>query len=65
MSSLGSRCIRPYKAADVVDGVTMKEFRGIPGIRPDFVDFSTRTIYELKPFNPNAMWKGMNQLNDG
>lgn len=26
------------------------------------VDFSTQTIYELKPFNPGAMKQGMQQL---
>lgn len=26
-----------------------KEFTGIKGIRPDFVDFGTKTIYELNP----------------
>jgi len=40
----------------------MKEFREILGIRPDFVDFSTKTIYELKPFNPRAMQQGWKQL---
>lgn len=61
-TQLGQQMHKAYKAADVVDGVAWKEFRRIPGIRPDFVDFSTRTIYELKPFNPNAMWRGMDQL---
>lgn len=40
----------------------MKEFRGIPGIRPDFVDLSTKTIYELKPNNPRAIKQGLKQL---
>jgi hypothetical protein len=55
-----------YKAykAGLADKVTkFKEFRDIPGIRPDFVDFGTKTIYELKLFNPRAMQQGMNQLN--
>ncbi len=39
-----------------------KEFTGIKGIRPDFVDFNTRTIYELKPNNPRAIRDGMKQL---
>jgi hypothetical protein len=40
-----------------------KEFRGIKGIRPDFVDFEIKTIYELKPFNPRGIQMGMQQLN--
>ena len=32
-----------------------KEFANIKGIRPDYVDFNTRTIYELKPYNPKAI----------
>lgn len=60
---LGQQMHKAYKVGDVVEGVAMKEFRGIPGIRPDFVDFSTKTIYELKPFNPRAMQQGWNQLN--
>ena len=59
---LGRQIHAAYKVNDVIDGVAMKEFRGIPGIRPDFVDFSTRTIYELKPFNPKAMQQGWKQL---
>jgi len=40
-----------------------KEFTGIKGIRPDFVDFGTKTIYELKPFNPRGIQMGTQQLN--
>jgi hypothetical protein len=60
---LGQQMHKAYKLGEVVEGVAIKEFRGIPGIRPDFVDFSTKTIYELKPFNPRAMQQGLNQLN--
>jgi len=60
---LGQQMHKAYKIGDVVEGIAMKEFRSIPGIRPDFVDFSTKTIYELKPFNPRAMQQGWNQLN--
>jgi hypothetical protein len=55
---LGQQMHKAYKVG--ANGV--KEFRGIKGIRPDFVDFSTKTIYELKPFNPRAMQQGMKQL---
>ena len=43
---------------------TFKEFTGIKGIRPDFVDFGTKTIYELKPFNPRGIQLGTKQLNN-
>ena len=39
-----------------------KEYNEIPGIRPDFVDFNTGTIYELKPYNPRAIAQGKRQL---
>jgi hypothetical protein len=54
---------KAYKIGNVVEGIAIKEFRRIPGIRPDFVDLSTKTIYELKPFNPRAMQQGWKQLN--
>jgi len=59
---LGQQMHKAYKVGDVVERVAMKEFREILGIRPDFVDFSTKTIYELKPFNPRAMQQGWKQL---
>jgi hypothetical protein len=42
-----------------------KEFT-IPGskLRTDFVDFTTHTIYELKPNNQRAILKGYNQLEE-
>ncbi|CAM3148235.1 hypothetical protein DRF59_19990 [Chryseobacterium flavum] len=59
---LGQLMHKEYKIDDVIDEVAVKEFRGIPGIRPDFVDFRTKTIFELKPFNPRAMKAGKKQL---
>ena len=51
-----------YKV-DNVDRINkFKEFRDVPGVRPDFVDKSTRTIYELKPNNPRSIKLGINQL---
>jgi hypothetical protein len=44
---LGQQMHKAYHAGEVG-----KEFRRIPGIRPDFVDLGTKIIYELKPFNP-------------
>ena len=31
-------------------------------MRPDFVDFGTNTIFELKPFNKNGFKTGTKQL---
>jgi hypothetical protein len=61
---LGQEMHKGYKAG-LADGVTtFKEFTGIKGIRPDFVDFGTKTIYELKPFNPRQIQLGTKQLNN-
>ena len=43
--------------------VGAKEFREIKGIRPDFVDFENHRIYELKPYNPWSVRRGIKQLN--
>lgn len=39
-----------------------KEFREIKGIRPDYIDFKAKTIYELKPMNPRGVKSGIRQL---
>ena len=58
----GREMHKAYKAG-MDDGInTFKEFTGIRGIRPDFVDFGTKTIYELKPFNPRGIKSGLAQL---
>lgn len=54
--------VNKYKAGLADEVKTFKEFRRIKGIRPDFVDFNTRTIYELKPYNPRSIKAGINQL---
>ncbi|MBK8506662.1 MAG: hypothetical protein IPL46_33430 [Saprospiraceae bacterium] len=62
--SLGRQMHTGYKAG-LADGVnTFKEFTKVPGIRPDYVDFTTKTIYELKPFNPRGIQLGTKQLNN-
>lgn len=62
--SLGREMHSGYKLAEHAPELgRFKEFGKVPGIRPDFVDFSTKTIYELKPFNPRAMQQGVLQLN--
>lgn len=59
---LGQEMHKAYKAG-LADGVnTFKEFNKIKGIRPDFVDFTIKTIYELKPYNPRAIREGLKQL---
>lgn len=42
--------------------LSFKESRKVRGIRPDYVDFNTRTIYELKPMNPRSVKRGIRQL---
>ena len=62
--SIGRAVHDTYKLSDVAPELgRFKEFREIPGIRPDFVDFGTKTIYKLKPFNPRAINLGLKQLN--
>ena len=53
---------KAYKFADQIEDIAIKEFNEIHGIRPDFIDRSTNTIYELKPFNPKAIAQGVKQL---
>lgn len=51
-----------YKS-DVADSVTkFKEFVLPSKKRIDFIDFDSKTIYELKPFNPRAIKNGQKQL---
>lgn len=51
-----------YKT-DVADSVTkFKEFVLPSKKRIDFIDFDSKTIYELKPFNPRAIKQGQKQL---
>jgi hypothetical protein len=39
-----------------------KESRKIPGVRPDYIDFDNKIIYELKPMNPRGVRSGIRQL---
>ena len=60
-AELGRRIHNGYKATD--DFLqTGKEYRRIKGMRPDYIDFNTKTIYELKPYNPRSMKAGLKQL---
>lgn len=63
--ALGREMHAGYKVAEHAPALgRFKEFTGIKGIRPDFVDFGTKTIYELKPFNPRGIQLGTKQLNN-
>ena len=59
--SAGRKIHQGYKATNNFPKMG-KEFRGIKGIRPDYIDFNTRTIYELKPMNPRGVRSGIRQL---
>lgn len=60
---LGREMHTSYKLADHdPDLLRFKEFTRVKGVRPDFVDFGTKTIYELKPFNPRQINLGTKQL---
>lgn len=63
--ALGREVHALYKIAEHAPSLgRYKEFAGIKGIRPDFVDFATKTIYELKPYNPRGIQLGTKQLNN-
>lgn len=51
-----------HKQMDYGPGV-VKEKTIAPGCRVDGIDFVNRIIYELKPNNPQAIARGMSQLN--
>ena len=60
--SLGREMHKGYKLGLENKITTFKEYTKVPGIRPDFVDFGTKTIYELKPFNLRGIQMGTQQL---
>ena len=51
-----------HKQMDYGPGV-VKEKTIAPGCRVDGIDFNNRIIYELKPNNPQAIARGIRQLN--
>ncbi len=60
---LGQEMHKLYKVAEHAPELgRFKEYAKIKGIRPDFVDFNTKTIFELKPFNPRGIKSGNKQL---
>ena len=61
-ASAGRQIHKGYKATQDFLAIGRKEYNEIKGIRPDYIDFSTKTIYELKPMNPRAAKSGIRQL---
>jgi RHS repeat-associated protein len=53
---------KSYRTNKLIKDVYEKEYRGISGIKPDYVDFKKHSIYELKPYNPHSIRKGIRQL---
>jgi len=63
--SLGREVHATYKLSEHAPALKrFKEYTGVKGIRPDFVDFGTKTIYEFKPNNPRSIKSGTKQLNN-
>lgn len=58
---LDNKCINLIKK-DSVAADMIKEFRLPSGKRIDFLDIKNGRIYELKPFNPQAIKLGQKQL---
>ena len=59
---LGKKVHKEYKAGDVDNITRFKEYVLPSGKRVDYIDFETKTIYELKPHNPNQIRNGKKQL---
>ena len=60
-ASLGKRIHEGYKVGDGFNP-KFKESRKIKGVRPDYIDFDNKIIYELKPMNPRSVRSGVRQL---
>lgn len=60
--SLGKKVHKEYKVTAVDNIVRFKEYRLPSGKRVDYIDFETKTIYELKPNNHTQIKKGTVQL---
>ena len=60
-ASAGRKIHDGYKVGDRFNP-NWKEYNGIKGIRPDYVDFDNKIIYELKPMNPRSVRSGIRQL---
>ncbi len=59
---MGQEMHKAYKSK-LVDNINVfKEFKLPSGKRIDYIDFKTKTIYELKPYNLNGIKSGTKQL---
>jgi hypothetical protein len=61
IASTGRKIHDGYKIGDGFNP-KFKESRKIPGVRPDYIDFDNKIIYELKPMNPRGVRSGIRQL---
>lgn len=59
---LGKKVHKEYKTGDVDNITKFKEYVLPSGKRVDYIDFETKTVYELKPHNPNQIRNGNKQL---
>ena len=60
-ASAGRKIHQGYKVGDGFNP-KFKESRKIRGVRPDYIDFDNKIIYELKPMNPRSVRSGITQL---
>ena len=60
--TLGRKVHNEYKSGDVDNISKFKEFVLPSKKRVDFIDFETKTVYELKPYNPRQINNGNKQL---
>ena len=61
IASKGRKIHAGYKVGDGFNP-KFKESRKISGVRPDYIDFDNKIIYELKPMNPQGIRSGIRQL---
>ncbi len=59
---LGRKVYKEYKAGEVDNITKFKEYILPSGKRVDYIDFESKTVYELKPHNPKQIKKGRKQL---
>ena len=59
---LGQEVYKEYKATDVDNITKFKEYVLPSGKRVDYIDFESKTVYELKAHNPNQIRRGNKQL---
>jgi len=62
-AKLGTEVHELYKVGMADNVNTFKEFKLPSGKKVDFIDFNTKTIYELKPHNPASINNGIAQAN--